>query len=64
MKRILFFLPALALACFVGCEMHPPSETVEGYAEKEAEKKAEASAHAANAEPLNPNPPSYFPKDK
>lgn len=40
MNRLTLFSLLAAAGLFgVGCEMHPPSETVEGYAEKEAAKK-------------------------
>lgn len=64
MKRILFLVPALALlAVFASCEMHPPSQTVPGYAEKEAERKAEKEAKMLTPQGGNPDAPQFFPKE-
>lgn len=62
MKRPFFFLfcVAGALACLggIGCEQHPPSETIPGYAEK---KHAAEQHKATTAEGSNPDAPAYFP---
>lgn len=65
MKRILFLFPVLALvAGFVSCEKHSPSQTIPGYAEKEAEKKAEKEARMLTPQGGNPDAPTFFPKDQ
>lgn len=45
-----------------GCEMHPPAETIPGYAEKEAAKKAREMNHSLQPEPTKSQAPTYFPK--
>ena len=45
-----------------GCEMHPPSETIPGYAEKKATKKAGEMNHSMQPEPTQSKAPTYFPK--
>lgn len=50
-----------ALALHSGCERHPASETVPGYAEKMKEKQAQAQQAAEKNEAADPNAPSYFP---
>lgn len=56
----LFCSLALLLA-HTGCEMHPASETVPGYAEKMKEKEAKAKKEAAIGETTDPAAPGYFP---
>ncbi len=48
------------LALNTGCEMHPASQTVPGYAEKMAAKEAKAEKKAETAETLDSNPPRFF----
>jgi hypothetical protein len=50
-----------AIALHSGCERHPASETVPGYAEKMKEKQAQAQQAAKKSEAADPNAPSYFP---
>ncbi|MFM8984431.1 MAG: hypothetical protein ACKOLA_16380 [Spartobacteria bacterium] len=50
-----------ALALHTGCERHPASQTVPGYAEKMKEKQAQAEQAAGHSEAADPNAPSYFP---
>jgi len=45
-----------------GCEMHPPSETIPGYAEKEAAEKAREMNRSIQPEPTHSKAPTYFPK--
>lgn len=56
-------LIALA-ACFagIGCEMHPPSETVKDYEKKQAPEQAIEKQKSLLLEQANTNSPSYFPK--
>lgn len=42
----------------IGCEQHPPSETIPGYTEK---KQATEQHKATTAEGANPDAPAYFP---
>lgn len=49
------------LAFYSGCERHPASVTVPGYAEKMKEKQAKAQQAAEKSEAADPNAPSYFP---
>lgn len=54
-------LLAAALLLNSGCEMHPASKTVPGYAEKMKEKESKAREAAGKSESADPNAPSYFP---
>ena len=45
-----------------GCEMHPPAETIPGYAEKEAAEKAREMHHSLQPEATQSQAPTYFPK--
>lgn len=47
-----------------GCEMHPPSETIPGYAEKEEAAKASELQQARQPEATDPKAPTYFPKSE
>jgi len=49
------------LAINTGCERHPASETVPGYAAKMEKKQAEAGEKAAHSESADPQAPAYFP---
>jgi hypothetical protein len=44
-----------------GCERHPASVTVPGYAEKMVKKEAQAEEKATHSEKADPQAPSYFP---
>ena len=61
MKRpsILLSCAAGALICLggIGCEMHPPSQTIEGYSEKNSSDE-QAARTPGDA---NPTPPAHFP---
>jgi len=52
---------ALALAQ-PGCERHPASQTIPGFAEKLAEKHATENARATTPESVTPEPPRFFPE--
>jgi len=58
-----YLVPIFALLVLVqpACERHPASVTVPGYAEKMAAKKEAAAKDAKTAEPVDPNPPTFFP---
>ncbi len=45
----------------VGCEMHPPSQTIAGYAEKEPAKQAIEKQKSLVPAGANTNAPEYFP---
>ncbi len=46
----------------VGCEMHPPSETIAGYAEKETTKQTIEKQESMIPEGTNTNAPAFFPR--
>ena len=48
----------------VGCEMHPPSETIAGYAEKETSKQTIEKQTSMIPEGANTNAPAFFPDQK
>ena len=55
-------LVALALlALQPGCERHPASQTIPGYAEKMVKKDAEAEKQATHSEPADSQAPTYVP---
>jgi len=43
-----------------GCERHPASQTVPGYAEKMSKKEEQAEKKATHSESADPQAPSYF----
>jgi len=45
-----------------GCERHPATETVPGYAEQLAERQAAEKVQAATPEKVNPDSPRLFPQ--
>jgi hypothetical protein len=47
-----------------GCERHAASQTVPGFAEKQAEKNARENARAATPEPVTLEPPRFFPEGR
>jgi len=49
------------LAMHTGCERHPASETIPGYAAKMKKKQAEAGETATHSEPADAQAPAYFP---
>ena len=59
---VLAMVSVIALSC--GCERHPASQTVPGYAEKQAERQAEQNRQATTPQDVNPNPPRFFPPGK
>ena len=61
MKLLALTLLAAFAVLHTGCEMHPASETIPGYAEKMKEKKAQSQEEAQHSEAADPNAPSYFP---
>lgn len=48
------------VAVQTGCERHPASQTVPGYAEKMEKKEAQAAEKATHSEPADSKAPSYF----
>ena len=44
-----------------GCEMHPPSQTIAGYAEKEPARQAIEKQKSMVPEGANTNAPQFFP---
>ena len=61
MKLQALTLLAAFAVLHTGCEMHPASETIPGYAEKMKEDQAQDQEEAQNSEAADPNSPSYFP---
>jgi hypothetical protein len=61
MKLLALTLLAAMAVLHTGCEMHPASETIPGYAEKMKEKQAKAQKEAQDSEAADSNAPSYFP---
>jgi hypothetical protein len=53
-----------ALGLHTGCEMHPASQTVPGYAEKMKAKEEKQKQAVEYSEAVDPNAPSYFPPKK
>jgi hypothetical protein len=53
-----------ALCLHTGCEMHPASKTVPGYAEKMKAKEKKEKQSVEYSEAVDPNAPSYFPPKK
>jgi len=51
-------------ALHTGCEMHPASKTVPGYAEKMKEKEKKQEQSVEYSEAVDPNAPTYFPPKK
>jgi hypothetical protein len=59
--KILVWLLALGVVVFhTSCEMHSATVTVEGYAEKQAEREAKQEKKLTTGEPVNPDAPSFF----
>ncbi|MFY8269107.1 MAG: hypothetical protein ACOVLK_06885 [Terrimicrobiaceae bacterium] len=55
-------LTLLVLSLFhVGCEMHPASQTIKGYAEKMEKKEVKDQQQATRSEVADPDAPTYFP---
>jgi hypothetical protein len=54
----------LAIGLHTGCEMHPASLTVPGYAEKMKDKEKKQKQAVEHSEAVDPNAPSYFPPKK
>lgn len=44
-----------------GCERHPASQTIPGYAEKMSKKEEQAGKNATHSESADPKAPTYFP---
>ncbi len=49
------------LAVQSGCERHPASQTIPGYAEKMRGKEAAAEKQATHSEAADSKAPTYFP---
>jgi len=64
MSRLCCAAAAVLVLAQSACERHPASETVPGYAEKLAQKAAAEKARATTPEPVNPDPPKFFPEGK
>jgi hypothetical protein len=47
-----------------GCEMHPASQTVPGYAEKMKKQEEKTQVETQTKEAIDPQAPSYFPPKK
>ena len=63
--RAILLATALApLLLHTGCEMHPASQTVPGYAEKMKEKEKKQTQAVEHSEAVDPNAPTYFPPKK
>ena len=60
MKSWLFTLAVALCALSLGCEMHPVTEEGETGA-KEPPKASTELQRALKPEPVNPDPPSFFP---
>lgn len=58
--RIPMVLVSLILSQ-TGCERHPASQTVPGYAEKAAAREAKSAAKANKTERVDPTAPTFFP---
>lgn len=57
-------LAAALILTQVGCERHPATQTVPGYAEKLEKKKADENLRATTPETVNPDSPKFFPPNK
>ena len=66
MKSLALILPvAISLVSLhTGCERHPASETIPGYAEKAKADEAQAKEKATQKEATDSNAPGYFPDKK
>ena len=60
MKSWLFTLAVALCALSLGCEMHPVTEE-RGTGAKEPPKASTELQRALKPEPVNPDPPSFFP---
>lgn len=58
---ITLLVASVLVAIQSGCERHPASETVPGYAEKMSKKEEQAEKKATQSEPADPKAPTYFP---
>lgn len=61
LRATLLALAAIPLCVHTGCEMHPASKTVPGYAEKMKAKEDKKKQSVEYSEAVDPNAPSYFP---
>ena len=64
LRAITLSAAVLAVCLHTGCEMHPSSKTVPGYAEKQKEKLKKEKQSVEYSEAVDPNAPSYFPPKK
>jgi hypothetical protein len=64
LRATLLAVASLALCLHTGCEMHPASQTVPGYAEKMKAKEEKQKQSVEHSEAVDPNAPSYFPPKK
>ena len=64
LRAITLSAAVLAVCLHTGCEMHPASKTVPGYAEKQKEKLKKEKQSVEYSEAVDPNAPSYFPPKK
>lgn len=60
MKNLTIFVFSALILLHTGCERHPASVTVPGYAEKQAAKEEKAAA-GKKTEPVNADAPTFFP---
>jgi hypothetical protein len=63
-RATLLALAAISSCLHTGCEMHPASKTVPGYAEKMKAKEEKEKQSVDYSEAVDPNAPSYFPAKK
>lgn len=63
-RATLLALAATSFCLHTGCEMHPASKTVPGYAEKMKVKEEKEKKSVDYSEAVDPNAPSYFPTKK
>lgn len=61
MRKLLFILLPVAVALGSGCERHPASVTVPGYAEKQKKAAKQEQKEEKTAERVDPNAPQFFP---
>jgi len=60
MKKLTALIFSGLILLHTGCEQHPASLTVPGYAEKKAAKEKKAAA-GEKTEPVNADAPTFFP---
>ncbi len=61
MRKLLVILLPVAVVLGSGCERHPASATVPGYAEKQKKAAKEEKKAEKTSERVDPNAPQFFP---